>query len=203
VVPWQLRIKRKRRHRPLIEELPCLDARTLARKRLFPGNHADKAIYTDIGLALPCVHCLTLTRSQAEVSHRHGTQLIPVHWSPISGLKKSQRPVFVCPHCSRRAFRLFLSRGRFTCYRCCGGIYASQAVHSANRPALQAERLRRFLGSWAGIIPPKPSGMYRKTYSALLMRPINLPPLASRRLSDRALLPLGIYGTQIETRRIS
>jgi hypothetical protein len=191
--PWQLQRAKRRGNRPLIEELSALDCRTLARKRLFPGNWIDQAHYQDFGLVLPAIHSLILSRHQAEIVHRHGSQIVPLRWLPISGLsKKSQRPVFLCS-CGRRAFRLFLNRGRFTCKRCCGAIYASQAIHSANRPGLQAERLRRFLGGWAGITPSRPSGMHGKTYSRLIGQLTN-ESFHSRRLTD--VLPVIAYRTR-------
>jgi hypothetical protein len=205
-VPWQLRVRRKRRHRPLIEQLPHIDARVWSRRKLFPPNWADKAEY-DFGLIVPAISIITLSRSTAEITLRNGAQqAIPIWWQKTG---YGQRPLFVCP-CGRRAFRLYTRFGRFGCYRCIGAIYLSQAVDSKARAAVQASRLRHYLGHWGEKkekIPPKPSGMATVTYYRLIGRLSALEARCpnqwgSRRVRDDSalLMPLMGYATQSANR---
>jgi hypothetical protein len=207
--PRQLRSARhpRRTNRPILETLPVLDARMLARERLFPPNWADRHTYDDFGLVLPQIRTLTLTRRSANIIHRSGQQqTIPIRWNAIRGIVRSQRPAFVCT-CGRRSFCLYFAKGRFCCHACTGAIYASQACYSAHRPCLQSIRLRRFLGAWlTRTVPPRPPLMRKRTYNRLIQQLHQLEAKMPRkwrshRLSDRILLPLTLYATQLETRR--
>jgi hypothetical protein len=185
--------------------LPGLDARMLARERLFPGDWFGRYSY-DFAFIVPAIARLTLTRGNAEIMHRDGRrQTIPVHWNVIGGAVRSRRPTFVC-RCGRRAFRLYLV-GSFVCRVCSRGVYACQACYSAHRPALQSIRLRRFMGAWAGKtgLPPRPMCMPWVTYTRLIERlrklDAQLPKRwKSRTFSDRMLLPTVQYSTQSERR---
>jgi hypothetical protein len=211
-VPWQLRTaRRKRRHpgqRPILEQLPTLDARMLARKRLFPPNWQDCFEY-DFGFIVPSIRTLALTRGTAEILHSGKKQVVPIHWHRISGATNSQRPVFVCD-CGRHVFRIYLVRGSFCCRRCSRAVYLCQAIASRQRPCLQTARLQRFLGAWSNTETLlRPAGMRRRTFSRLKQRLNQLEQrtrykqaLNSKRISNRMLLPVTAYCTQIEPRSV-
>ena len=44
----------------------------------------------------------------------------------LGAIRYIGRPCFVCNSCGRNAFKVFCRNSSFVCYRCSGGIYASQ-----------------------------------------------------------------------------
>jgi hypothetical protein len=166
-MPRQLaRAKRTRRcgksqPRTVLEELPAIDARWLARKKLFPKDHSTRRY--SFNFINPAIHTVTLGPRCAEFVFATGqTQLIAIKWLRISGLRQSARPAFQCPGCGHNAFKLFHHHGRFAgCYRCIGIPYASQQRSAKNRPRLQQMRsVRGFCplpdraGTDSVIVPP-------------------------------------------------
>jgi len=206
-MPRQLReARRPKRYqpRPLFETLPAVDAKVLARRKLFPGNWFDRIQYD---FAVPGA-VIAIARRNIEIVHRSGNQqTVAIHWQRISGATNSQRPMFQCG-CGRNAFRLYNVSGLFRCYRCAiklGVHYASQQRSRTSRPALQAARLRQFLTTLpdsAGT-PRKPFLMRKKTYRRLLSRLQRLEAKISRkrlpitRLDCRMLKPNNMYSVQL------
>ncbi len=81
-----------------------------------------------------------------------------------------RRPWFVCPNCSQRVGKLYLSREHFYCRRCWRLGYQSQTENAGHRALLRAQRIRMRLGGSANIcelFPWKPKGMHWKTYERL------------------------------------
>jgi hypothetical protein len=187
MMPPQLRNAERRNYkRPLFEELLCLDARWLARKKLIPKDWSTRRY--DFSFVLPPIAALTLTNRTAKILTRDGReQTVAIHWQRNSGIGYgSIRPIFVC-QCGYGAFRLFDCFDAFRCHQCAiafGVRYASQQVSRKGRKYLQSQRLRRFLGEYPGITPiRKPMFMQRKTYGALLtkLRQIEANPHCCRR----------------------
>jgi len=172
--PQLARARRPKRYsrRQTIEELPSIDARWLARKKLFPRDHSTRRY--SVEFINPAIRGLALSPRCAQVTLASGqTQLIPVVWLRISGVWQSARPAFQCPGCAHNRFKLFYLHGRLAgCYRCIGLPYASQQRSHKDRPRLQAARLRVFLGDLPDSTrtPPKPTGMHRRTYTRLIDR---------------------------------
>jgi hypothetical protein len=165
--------RRRFRERPLFEELPSLDCRMLARRKIFPGNWHDVHRF-EFGLIAPPIRELTLSRAAAELVLRGGTtQTIPIYWQRIGGMcEGTQRPMFVCG-CGRNVFKLFRLQGAYQCKMCAvkrSAVYASQHGGPTSRARLQAARLRRFLGGNPENFgePAKPPLMHRSSYRRLV-----------------------------------
>jgi hypothetical protein len=201
------RRRRKSQPRTVLEELPSIDARWLARKKLSPKDWSTRRYSFDFQSPAVIRH-LALGPRCAEVVLATGeTQLIAIKWLRISGMCQSARPVFECVNCGRQRFKLFYYQGRFNCYRCTNRLgvpYASQTITPKARPILQAKRLRQFLGEFPGSTTiRKPLLMHRRTCSRLLakLRHIEAKPhsrnYSSKRLNYRILRPVGMYRTQL------
>jgi hypothetical protein len=74
-----------------------------------------------------------------------------------------------CPLCGRRVCMLYYVEPRLACRRCNGLWYAAQRTSSYGRKVLAKRKIRRKLGDhgqlWAVELPPKPRGMWRRTYA--------------------------------------
>src|SRR6516165_10239467 len=205
---WQLRRGEHRKYkRPLFEELLCLDARWLARKKLIPKDWSTTRRY-DFSFVIPPIAALTLTNSAAKILTRDGReQTVAIHWQCTGGIGYgSMRPMFVC-QCGYGAYRIYDVFDAFRCHQCAiafGVRYASQQVSRKGRKYLQSQRLRRFLGEYPGLSTiRKPLFMRRKTYTALLMklRQLEAKPegrkYKGKRLTERTLKPTNMYQAEV------
>jgi hypothetical protein len=215
-MPPQLKIgleRRKKRPRflppkPLLESLPSIDARWLARKGMFPdnwGHHGWR--YDGIGFTIPAIRSLMVNRAKVVVTHLNGSrQNIPIKW--LGAVRVIGRPAFVCGVCKRNSFKLYCRNNNFACYRCSGGRYASQVRHSAARAQLQASRLRNALHGYPVLNqgkPRRPMWMKRYTYDKLINKLRQLDAraarsksnLITRRVGERATRPLTAYNSII------
>jgi hypothetical protein len=80
-----------------------------------------------------------------------------------------QRPFFRCPHCARRATKLY--GPRFRCLSCHDLVYPCQRDSAADRPMRKANRLRMKLGGKPGMANPiaeKPKWMRWPTYNQIV-----------------------------------
>jgi hypothetical protein len=214
--PWQLEIADKQRRaypRPAFEDLPALDCRMLARRRLFPANWFDRHEYENFAFIVPAIRTLTLSRAQAEIllassEKSQKPQTFRIHWQKIGGkCRGSVRPSFVCT-CGKGRHKLYLLYGQFRCCRCAigaGAIYLSQMIGQKARSALQAKRMRRFLGNYDESSPIRqPAFMqYRVTFNRFLRAIARYeakgrhmrPGKASKVLADeRSCKPMHRYG---------
>ena len=205
---WQLRRGEHRKYkRPLFEELLCLDARWLARKKLIPKDWSTTRRY-DFSFVIPPIAALTLTNRTAKILTRDGReQTVAIHWQHNGGIGYgSIRPMFVC-QCGYRAYRLFDCFGAFRCNQCAtafGARYASQQVSRKGRKYLQSQRLRRFLGEYPSLgTMRKPLFMQHKTYNRLLarLRRIEAKPerrkYKGNRLTECTLKPINMYQVEV------
>ena len=206
-MPWQLRQGERRNYkRPLFEELLCLDARWLARKKLIPKDWSTRRY--DFSFVIPPIAALTLTNRTAKILTCDGReQTVAIHWQHNGGIGYgSIRAMFVC-QCGYRAYRLFDCFGAFRCHSCAtafGVRYASQQISREGRKYLQSQRLRRFLGEYPSLSTMrKPLFMHRKTHGALLtrLRQIEAKPESrkykGKRLIERTLKPNNMYQAEV------
>jgi hypothetical protein len=139
-----------------------------------------------------------------------GQQTVPVHWQANQGMcLGSIRPLFGCPRCSNKCFKLFDLYGELNCKHCAigrGAIYLSQVQSIKGRAALQALRLRHFLNGWANLPPSKTRFMHKQTYRRLTnqLRQLEARSPNQRRgkrrakpLSHTAQRPATMYRTQV------
>jgi hypothetical protein len=203
--PPQLRRARRpkrRTPRPLIDDLPVIDLRVLGRRKLFPGDWF-RTNTVDPGLIYPSIREIILTRATVTIRfYGGGEQAIPITWyRPGFG---GYRPIGRCA-CGRTAFRFHRIGNRLLCYRCTGGVYASQVRGSPMRPYVHAARIRAFIGGFPnvrGAFPKKPPNMFFHTYERLkaecLILEARLPrrQWRSRRISERTLRPRQRYCTK-------
>ena len=103
------------------------------------------------------------------------------------------RPYFVCPGvvngtvCGRRVAKLYGPGRYFVCRHCYRLAYASQSEDAQRRSMRRATKIRQRLGGNAGTaspLPPKPKGMWRRTYERLREQALDAEERA-----DEALLP--------------
>jgi len=86
------------------------------------------------------------------------------------------RPYFICPGvvngtaCGRRVAKLHGPGRYFLCRHCYRLAHASQSEDAQRRSVRRANKIRQRLGGNAGMaspFPPKPKGMWRRTYERL------------------------------------
>jgi len=103
------------------------------------------------------------------------------------------RPYFICPGvlngtaCGRRVTKLYGPGRYFLCRHCYRLAHASQSEDAQRRSMRRATKIRQRLGGNAGIassLPPKPKGMWRRTYERLCEQALDAEERA-----DEALLP--------------
>src|SRR5262245_21111109 len=208
MMPRQLRNAERRNYkRPLFEELLCLDARWLARKKLIPKDYSTRRY--DFSFVIPAIAALTLTNHSAKILTRDGReQTVAIHWQRNGGIGYgSIRPMFVC-QCGYGAYRLYDVFDAFRCHQCAiafGARYASQQVSGKGRKYLQSQRLRRFLGEYPSLSTTirKPLFMHRKTYSGLLTKLHHIEAdsqsrkYGGKRLTERTLKPNNMYQVEV------
>ena len=110
---------------------------------------------------------------------------VPLTWSPCR--HGGTRPYFLCPgerngrSCWQRVVKLYLSGGHFRCRDCHGLCYASQSEARHYRLIRRRDKLLASLTPRGGefdLEPPRPKGMWQRTYEARLAE--------TRRLKEEA-----------------
>lgn len=75
----------------------------------------------------------------------------------------------LCASCARSCTTLFVSSGRLECRRCACLTYETQRLCIKDRAYLKMQKILARLGGSDGLtVPPRPAGMWRKTYVRLL-----------------------------------
>ena len=81
-----------------------------------------------------------------------------------------ERPCFLCPACGRRRIKLLIRHGELGCRQCHDVDYISQHKPTHYRALDRARELRERLGGSRQVgspMPPRPKGMWRRTYRRL------------------------------------
>ena len=124
-------------------------------------------------------HCVTLkyrSRSYGE-DWSDIEQRVPVTWTACRF--GGERPQFVCSvtsngvYCGRSVIKLYGAGRLFACRHCYRLAYASQSETQWYRGLRRANKLRERLGGDPGMdspFPPRPKGMWRRTYERLQER---------------------------------
>ena len=117
------------------------------------------------------IHLHYRQQSVGESEWRQVAEDIRIDWRPnrYGGVT----PYFVCPHCRRSVWHIYMSGGANVCRLCARLTYQSRRSRSYDRLAETVHRLRVKLGGDAGfdnVIAPKPKGMHLKTYNTICDR---------------------------------
>jgi hypothetical protein len=143
----------------------ALDVRELIRKRVF-----DQPVGSMFrpSLAYPWLRMMRLDADALYLELNGGHVVtVPLVWANCGVMGARMR--LACPLCARRVCVLYHLDSRLACRRCNGLWYAAQRVSNYGRKAQAKKRIRRKLGDygqlWAAEYPPKPRGMWRRTYA--------------------------------------
>jgi hypothetical protein len=142
----------------------ALDVRELIRQHVF-----DRPVGSvfPLNLRFPWLRVLRLNQSTLDLELATGrTVIVPLVWASCGVMGERMR--LECPLCGRRVCTLYHLDGRVACRLCNGLWYAAQRTSSYGRKSLAKKSIRRKLGDygqlWAAKLPPKPRGMWRRTY---------------------------------------
>jgi hypothetical protein len=143
----------------------ALDVREMIRKRVF--EQPVGSVFRP-SIAFPWMRLMRLKSSSLDLELLSGRVVsVALVWASRGVMGERMR--LQCPLCGRRVCTLYHLDGRVAC-RCCNGLrYAAQRTSSYGRKALAKRKIRRKLGDygqlWAAQYPPKPRGMWRRTYA--------------------------------------
>jgi hypothetical protein len=163
----------KNQRRKIVEDLPALDARQLARKKLFPKDWTTRRY--DFSIYIPTIDWLVLGPHVAEVLFTTSQkQIIAIRWLYTRGACQGVKAIFECTSCGHQRYKLYYHQGQFRCYRCVNRLgvpFASQQLSRIGRKHLQAQRIRCFLGEHPGCSEVhRPFLTPHKTYNRLINR---------------------------------
>ncbi len=143
----------------------ALDVRGLIRKQVF-----EQPVGTVFrpNLAFPWLRVMRLNSTTLDLELISGrVVVVPLVWASCGIMGRRMR--LACPLCGRRVCTLYYLEPRLACRVCNGLRYAAQRTSSYGRKALAKRKIRRKLGDhgqlWAVEFPPKPRGMWRRTYA--------------------------------------
>jgi hypothetical protein len=143
----------------------ALDVRELIRKGVF--ERPVGSVF-HLNIAFPWLREMRLNANSLDLKLVTGRTVIVPLVSASCGVM-GERMRLACPLCARRVCVLYHLDSRLACRRCNGLWYAAQRTSSYGRKAKAKKRIRRKLGDygqlWAAMYPPKPRGMWRRTYA--------------------------------------
>jgi hypothetical protein len=143
----------------------ALDVRELIRKHVF-----DQAVGSafHLNLAYPWLRVMRLNSSSLDLQLVTGRIVVVPLVRARCGIM-GERMRIECPLCARRVCALYFLDGRVACRHCNGLWYAAQRTSAKGRKFRAMKNVRRKLGDygqlWAVEVPPKPRGMWRRTYA--------------------------------------
>jgi hypothetical protein len=142
----------------------ALDVRELIRQHVF-----DRPVGSvfPLNLRFPWLRLMRLNPSSLDLQLVTGrTVIVPLVWARCGVVGERMR--LGCPLCVGRVCTLYHLDGRLACRRCNGLWYAAQRTSSYGRKSIAKRKIRRKLGDygqlWEAKFPPKPRGMWRRTY---------------------------------------
>jgi hypothetical protein len=143
----------------------ALDVRELIRKHVF--ERPVGSVFR-LNIAFPWLREMRLNSSTLDLELVTGRNIIvPLVWSSCGVIGERMR--LECPLCRRRVCVLYHLHGRVACRHCHDLWYAAQRISSAARKYVTRRKIRRKLGDYGQIpsarLPPKPRGMWRRTYA--------------------------------------
>ena len=173
---WQRAIVGKRLPNGLFRQPKCdgtvedhraiaLDVRELIRKRVF--EQPVGSIFRP-SIAYPWLRIMRLNSSSLDLKLVTGrTVTVPLVRARCGVTGERMR--LECPLCGRRVCALYYLEPRLACRRCNYLWYAAQRISSTARKFLTKRKIRRKLGDYGQVpsakLPPKPRGMWRRTYA--------------------------------------
>jgi hypothetical protein len=173
---WQRAIAGERLPKPLFRQPKCegtiedhrmiaLDVRELTRRHVFE-QPVGSVFHLD--LRYLWLRVLRLNSSTLDLQLASGRrETVYLAWARCGVL--GERIRFLCPRCRRRVCLLYHLDGQLDCRRCSGLWYAAQRISANARKFRSMKMVRRKLGDygqfWAANPPPKPRGMWRRTYT--------------------------------------
>jgi hypothetical protein len=142
-----------------------LDVRELIRKQVF--EQPVGSVFR-LNIAFPWLRLVRLNSSTLDLELVTGrTVVVPLVWASCGVVGDRMR--LKCPLCDRRVCLLYHLNGRVACRHCHDLWYAAQRISSAARKYVTRRKIRRKLGDYGQIpsarLPPKPRGMWRRTYA--------------------------------------
>jgi hypothetical protein len=144
--------------------LIALDVRELIRLRVF---EQPVGRVSNLDLTFPWLRVMRLNSSSLDLQLVTG-RIVVVPLVRASCGAIGERLRLECPLCGRRVCTLYYLDGRVACRRCNGLWYAAQRTSTYGRKFLAKRKIRRKLGDYgqhcAAEFPPKPRGMWRRTY---------------------------------------
>ena len=143
----------------------ALDVRELIRKRVF--EQSVGSVFR-LSIAYPWPRIMRLNSSSLDPKLVTGrTVVVPIVWANCGAIGERMR--LECPLCGRRVCTLYYLEPRLACRRCNSLWYAAQRASNYGRKVLAKRKIRCRLGDygqlWAAKFPPKPRGMWRRTYA--------------------------------------
>ena len=121
-----------------------------------------------LNLAYPWLRVMRLNSCSLDLELVTGRPVsVPLVWTSCGVVGERMR--LECPLCGRRVCTLYHLEGRVACRHCTGLWYAAQRTSSTARKFLTKRKIRRKLGDYGQVpsarLPPKPRGMWRRTYA--------------------------------------
>jgi hypothetical protein len=167
--------------RPKVEDYRSIDANQLRRKGcLKPGwsgswewtRDGERVAWIDLRAE---VDVLRLTY-RVSIGGEANDIKEAVRLARVSCRFGGTRPYFICPGlrngsaCGRRVTKLYGAGLYFSCRHCYGLAHASQSEGVSDRSLRSANKIRERVGGDPGLaedFPPRPKGMWRRTYERL------------------------------------
>ncbi len=154
----------------------ALDVRELICLRVFEQPVGP---VSNLDLAFRWLRVMRLNSSSLDLQLVTGrTVIVPLVWASCGVIGERLR--LECPLCGRRVCTLYHLDGRVACRRCNGFRYAAQRASRYGRKALAKRKIRRQLGDYgqlrAAKFPPKPRGMWRRTYARYCVKLARIEP---------------------------
>jgi hypothetical protein len=143
----------------------ALDVRELIRHRVF--DQPVGSIF-HLNIRFPWLRMMRLNSCSFDLELVTGrTVIVPLVWARCGIV--GERVRIECPLCARRVCALYFLDGRIACRHCNGLWYGAQRTSAKGRKFRAMKNVRRKLGDygqlWAAKVPPKPRGMWRRTYA--------------------------------------